>query len=730
MISFNSTKRTFYLQGANISYIFAADDYGHLRHLYFGERLPEDEDLSFSFRDEDRGFSGNFAGAKDRTASLDTAFLEYPSAGMGDYRRPALLLLTQDGARQADLRYVSHTVHRKKPVLEGLPHVCGGETLEVLLQDGKYGIDVSLYYTVADDSDAVIRSARIVNRSPSAVRIAKISSFSLDFPDAGYDTVCLYGRPCNERDSVRAACAPGYHELSSALRGSSSHYLNPFFALVRKGTGESTGEAYGFALVYSGAFSLSTEVTVYGALRVQGGISDCDFSWLLESGESFQTPEAALVFSAEGLGGMSRVFHDLWRDRLLPERFAGARRPIVANSWEATYFDFDTNKLFALIDAAAQAGADTFVLDDGWFESRNSDCGGLGDWSVDLKKLPGGLAEIAGHCREKGLAFGLWFEPEMVSENSSLFRDLPGCCLKNPVRAAVRGRDQYVLDFCNPAVVDAVFERMSRAIEESGARYVKWDMNRYLADLYSPCLPPERQREVQHRYVLGVYSLAEKLTRRFPALFMEGCSGGGGRFDAGMLYYFPQIWTSDNTDAYERARIQYGTSLCYPPSAMSAHISVCPNHLTGRTTPLESRYAVASLCAFGYELDLTAMTDEERDALARYTREYREIEPLVLHGDMYRLARMDVDGMYAAALLSKDKKTAYVAGITGHTGANALQKRLKIYGLDEARRYRVRETGVVASGRALRTAGLLLPPLKYDFMPIVLHLAAVGEGDV
>lgn len=724
MISYLKNARTFYLKGKHISYIFKADEYGHLRHLYFGRALSEGEDLTSAFRDEDRGFSGNFDGAKDRTASLDTAFLEYPAQGLGDYRRPALCIRTRDGARQCDLRLKDFEILSEKPREEGLPHIRSGETLRITLADDVYGLEVQLFYTVSDDSDAVVRSARIVNRSSAPVRIQKSASFSLDFPDAEFQTVCLHGRLCKERTPVRTDCAPGFYEISSALRGSSSHYLNPFLVLVRKDTDETQGEAYGFALIYSGAFSLSTEVTTYQTLRVQGGISDFDFSWLLGSGESFCTPEAVLVYSSEGLGGMSRAFHALWRERLIPPRFAASRRPVVVNSWEALYFDLDRERIFALIDAAAEIGADTFVLDDGWFAHRHNDNGGLGDWNVDLEKLPGGLKEVGDRCRAKGLSFGLWFEPEMVSEDSRFFAEHPDWCLRNPLRGPVRGRAQLVLDFCNPRVVDAVFDKMAAVIEESGATYLKWDMNRYLADLYAPSLPPERQQEVQHRYVLGVYALAERLTKRFPDLLMEGCSGGGGRFDAGMLYYFPQIWTSDNTDAFERAEIEYGTSLCYPPAVMSAHVSVCPNHLTGRTASLAARYAVASLCIFGYELDLTGLCAGERGLLAKQILSYHETEELVLSGDTYRLARMKADGMFAMALVSKDKNRAYVAGITGLTEANALQRRLKVQGLDDARMYRIRETNARLSGSALRAVGVLLPPLGQDFMPIELHITA------
>lgn len=718
MIFFQSKTNTFYLQGKNVSYVFRKDEYGFLNHLYFGKKVACGEDLSFVYRPCDRGFSPNFDGAENRSFSLDTMPNEYPGAGLGDYRRPAVMVRTRDGARQTDFRYIEHSIETNAGA-KGLPHVRGGETLCVRLRDDRYALTLELYYTVWDDSDAVVRRAALRNDGNDSVHVLNLCSFSIDLPDADYQSLRLSGRPCSERAPVWQDCAPGICELSSGQRGSSSHYLNPFLALKRKNTDETQGEVYGFQLVYSGSFSLSAEYTQYGGLRVRGGIDPLDFDWLLQSGEKFETPESVLVYSDGGLGGMSHCFHSLCRKHLMNPDFAFRARPVLVNSWEAVYFDFDEKKLFRLIELAARAGMDMFVLDDGWFTCRNDDNGGLGDWEEDLSKLPCGLKGISEKCRSLNLSFGLWFEPEMVSENSKLFRTHPEWCLKNPERGFVRGRNQIVLDFCNPQVVDYVYGKMEDIIDKNGISYVKWDMNRYLADLYSPYLPPERQSEVQHRYVLGVYELASRLNRRFPDLLMEGCSGGGGRFDAGMLNYFPQIWTSDNTDAFARAQIQYGTSFCYPPSAMTAHVSVCPNHQTGRTSGLDARYAVASSCIFGYELDLTKLSQSELDQIKEQITAYKRDADFVMNGDFYRLSEGDV---YAFAQVSCDKSRAYVTGITGLKQANDKFRFLKIYGLDCAKMYRVRETGQTMSGRVLESIGLPLPQAEGDFFPICYHL--------
>jgi len=725
MITYDCDNKIFRLTCASAGYVFRIDEYGFLRHLYFGERLDEKETLSFAFRDEDRGFSSNFGDAKDRTASLDTILNECPVAELGDYRRPVLLIKTPDGCMRTDFRYRSHRIFDEKPAPDGLPHLRGGKTLLIELYDAEHLLALNLFYTVYDDENAIVRRMELKNESDKPVTIKRLYSFNLDISDGEFESLRLYGRPCAERAPVWENCAPGITQISSGLRGSSSHYLNPFFALKRKDTTENFGEAYGFALVYSGEFTFSAEVSQYGTIRVQGGINDEGFEWFLSGGESFSSPEAVLVYSEKGMGAMSRTFHSLYRKYLLRENFAFAKRPIVVNNWEATYFDFDTEKLFALIDRAAFLGADTFVLDDGWFENRNNDSGGLGDWITDEKKLVGGLKAVSLRCKEKGIGFGLWFEPEMVNENTRLYAEHPEWCLKYPDGGVVRGRSQLLLDYCNPEVVDYIFGKMSRIIEENDVSFVKWDMNRYLADRYSAYLPAEKRGETAHRYVLGVYSLAERLIRRFPDLMIEGCSGGGGRFDAGMLYYFPQIWTSDNTDAFSRTLIQHGTSFGYPYSCISDHFSICPNHQTHRTISAESRYIVASVGTFGYELDICKLSDKECAEVQEQIRRYSRDEEFVLRGDLYRLNCGKERELWAVAQVMPDKKKARISGIFGLIEANLPQKRLKIDGLNDELFYKIEENGVIASGKALRTTGILLDAPKEDFSAIEYHLTAI-----
>ena len=725
MISFNRQNKIFRLSCGSAGYMFKVDEYGFLRHLYFGELLSEQETLSFAFRDEDRGFSSNFGDAKDRTASLDTILNECPVSELGDNRMPALLIKTPDGCTRTDFRFRSYKISDEKIAPYGLPYLRGGKTLQVQLYDTEHSLSLDLFYTVYDDENAIVRRMELKNESNCPVRIKRLNSFNLDIADGEFECLRLYGRPCAERMPVWENCAPGITQITSGLRGSSSHYLNPFFALKRKNTTESYGEAYGFSLVYSGEFSLTAEVSQYGAIRVQGGINDVGFEWFLAGGESFSTPEAVLVYSNSGVGAMSRTFHSLYRKYLLRERFAFQNRPIVVNNWEATYFDFNEEKLFALIDKAAELGADTFVLDDGWFQNRNNDNGGLGDWQIDETKLSGGLKAISARCKERGIGFGLWFEPEMVNENTKLYAEHPEWCLKYPSGGVVRGRNQLLLDYCNPAVVDYVFEKMSRIIDGNGISFVKWDMNRYLADRYSAFLPPERRGETGHRYVLGVYSLAERLIARFPELIMEGCSGGGGRFDAGMLYYFPQIWTSDNTDAYSRTLIQHGTSFGYPYSCISNHFSACPNHQTHRTVSAEARYVVASVGTFGYELDICKLNQTECREVKRQIERYRRDEEFVLQGDLYRLNCGKERALWAVAQVLPGKKKARISGLFGLIEANMPQKRLKIDGLDDELFYKIEETGAIVSGKALRTVGILLNLPGEDFSAIEYHLTAV-----
>ena len=488
--------------------------------------------------------------------------------------------------------------------------------------------------------------------------------------------------------------------------------MNPFLALIEETADEERGECYGFALLYSGSFALTAELTHNGITRVQGGIGDEFFSWKLDAGETLETPQAALCYSAQGLGGMSREYHDFFRTAIVDPKYVYARRPIVVNNWEATYFDFDNEKLFSIIDEAAKLGIDTFVLDDGWFGKRDSDTSGLGDWTVNENKLKGGLGAVIGRCKEKGLKFGLWFEPEMVSEDSDLFRAHPDWAIAKAGVEPCRGRNQLILDFTRKEVVDHIFEAVSKILQENDISYVKWDKNREMTENFTNNLPPDRQGEFSHRYTLGFYDLAKRLTEAFPDVFFEGCAGGGGRFDGGALYYFPQIWTSDDTDGLERTKIQWGTSILYPVSSMSCHVSACPNHQTRRTTPFATRGAIASLGATGYELDLTKLPDEEKEQVKNQVENYKRIDELVLKGDLYRLSDPFRTNYFCEMLVSKDKAHAYFAGEEFRADPCDHERVLRLHGLDAQKIYRIEELGLTASGAALMNAGLILPRLQ------------------
>lgn len=727
MIHFDEQTRTFHLQGKNVSYVFAADENGFLRHLYFGEKLSLKSNLLHLAATAYLGSSVNFDGAKMPNDNLNAMMLEISAGQMGDYRRPSVVVQLPSGSTLTDFRYKSHEILHNHALPTPMPCARGGETLRVDLADELDCLTLSLYYTVFDDTDAVVRSASLRNCGAEPVFVNKLSSFCLDGYNADMDTIQLVGNWASERQIVRSPAHRGILEVTDGARGVSSHCFNPFLALVSHTATETQGEALGVNLVYSGSYSLTCENNSLAGTRLQGGIDDENFCWKLAAGETFFSPQAVLTYSREGLGGMSRAFHDFYREHLISPHLSKATRPIVANNWEATYFDFDAQKLKDIVDAAKEVGVDTFVLDDGWFTNRHDDTNGLGDWQVDYDKLEGGIAAISDYCHKRGLKFGLWFEPEMVSAGTQLFRDHPEWVLHNPNRRGrVFGRNQLVLDFANPEVVEGVYAKMRDVIEQNHVDYVKWDMNRYLADLYSAALPPDRQGELTHRYVLGVYSLAHKLMQRFPDLFMEGCSGGGGRFDAGMLYYFPQIWTSDDTDAYLRTFIQNGTSLCYPLSAMSAHYSAVPNHQSQRIVSAEARYNVACTCSFGYELDLTALSQEEKQQLKAQVKAYRKDANLVLLGDLYRLSDPKTDNLWAVLCVSKDKKKARLTGLHGLILENARGKLLKIEGLRDDFNYKIEELGITMCGKVLRTAGLILPQTFADFATFQLHFTKVS----
>ena len=712
--------KTFFLQGKNYSYVMCVVETGFLQHLHYGGKVTQ-SDLEYLIAIGDTN-------APHTDMNMDMAFdrmlSEYGFYARGDYREPTAIFERSDGASMSRLRYFSYRVEKGAPKIQGMPHVRqGDETLIITLKDDFSDIAVDLYYTVCDDSDVLVRNAVIRNTGNAPIMLKRAFSFRAQLPNGNYRMLRLAGTWGQERIPEIAPIAHGVTRLQS-LMGCTSHNTNCFMGILKDRCTEESGECVGVQLIYSGSFALTAEWCKNGPLTLQGGICDIGFGWELNGGEEFVTPQVLLTYSNEGLGGMSRSIHDFLRERVINPAYVYKRRPIVVNNWEATYFDFNEEKLFPIIDEAAKLGIDTFVLDDGWFGKRDSDWSGLGDWFVNEKKLKGGLKTIIDRCKQNGLKFGLWFEPEMVSEDSDLYRAHPDWAICKEGVEPCRSRQQLVLDFTRKDVVDYIFGVVSKVLCENEISYVKWDMNRNISEVYSAALPAHRQGEFMHRYILGVYDLAERLTGAFPHIFFEGCAGGGARYDAGMLYFFPQIWTSDDTDGFERTKIQWGTSVCYPPSSMSCHVSVCPNHQTQRTTPFETRGNVASLGAFGYELDLSKMTDAEKELTKEQVDRYKRTDELILKGDLYRLMSPLEQNYFCMMAVSKDKSKAYVVGERIHGLPSDYNQYVYLRGLDEDTLYQIEELNITASGKALRNAGLLLPKLP-DFGSWSWHIKKI-----
>lgn len=712
----------FFISTQNTSYSFRIFDAGYLTGQYWGRKMHP-ADLTRLWQSVPSGFSPEHAGARDNGYSLDLIPLEYPTYGGGDYRVPALSVCFPNGSRLADLTYRSHTIAPGTREPEGLPGLSdGGETLTITLEDAFSGLQVELIYAVYEDCDIIARHARIINATKKPLRVTRALSASVDLPAGDWECISLYGSHARERLVDRTPLHHGVQAVESR-RGASSHHHNPFIALAAPSATEFAGEAYGAALVYSGNFLAQVEVAPFGDLRLQLGIHPADFSWTLEAGESFVTPQALLTYTDGGLNRLSQNFHNAIRRHLGHTPRRSQPRPIVINNWEGTYFDFNEEKLLAIIDSSADLGVDTFVLDDGWFGHRDDDTTSLGDWFVDRRKLPRGLTPLIERCEAHGMQFGLWFEPEMISEDSELYRAHPDWCIRQEGRPYCLGRHQLVLDLSRDDVLAHLKEVISAVLSENRISYVKWDMNRHMTDAYSAALPPERQPEIFHRYMLHLYELFAYLTEAFPQVLFEGCSGGGGRFDAGMLYYTPQIWTSDNSDAIERLKIQYGTSFVYPPVSMTAHVSACPNHQVGRTTPLHTRGLVAMSASFGYELNPLALTAEERKEIQAQTAKYRELEPLISAGDFYRL-RSPFEGRDCSWMFVLPDKSRAFAVYVRQLTAYAYRPRLKLTGLDPNARYRIDELDAVYSGDELMYAGLALPVLG-DFEAVSFTLTRV-----
>lgn len=719
MIAINNDLRTFALGNERISYIIAVNEYGYLENLYYGKHIELCEYVK-NLR-VNRGQSTVIPNGKNRWDDGSQFMCELATYGQSDFREPSFSATYADGCRLTSYKYLSHSVV-KKDFSSVLPKCDGGETLQITLYDEVAGIKAHLYYTVYDDVNAIVRSVKFENCGKETVVIDRAYSFNLDIPNDNYDITRLWGAHLRERNVETEKLTHGIHAVGSK-RGVTSAQFNPMIAISSAHSTQNSGEVYGFNLIYSGNYQLNVELDELDNIRINGGISAFDFSWRLEQGESLETPEIALVYSECGFNGMSHAFHDLYRKHLINKNFVNAIRPIVVNNWEATYFNFDEQKLFAIIDSVKGTEIDTFVLDDGWFDDRNDDNSSLGDWFVNDKKLPKGIKGIADYAHKNGLKFGLWFEPEMISPDSQLFRKHPDWAVQAIGRTPCVGRDQYVLDLTQLDIRNFVKQTLAEHIEQDGLDYIKWDMNRAITENYSLELPAENQKEFAHRYVLGLYDILKYITEKYPHILIEGCSAGGCRFDAGMLKYCPQIWASDNSDAACRTHIQYGTSFAYPLSSMSCHVSVCPNHQTGRVTPFESRINIASLGATGYELDTTKLTDEQKGLVAAGNRVYREDEKLVLHGDLYRLTEYDNNELFAEMIVSKDKTFAKVVAMTYHPHGNDVLYRLKLSGLDEQKQYRIVENNTIVHGSVLVNRGLYVPQTTGDYITHVWHLS-------
>lgn len=734
-IFYNEKDKAFKLRANNTDYMMKVCEEGYLAHVYYGNKVP-DEDLTYLLRLDESPFTPA-TNDRDRASFMDTLPFEYPCFGLGDYRESAFKIMDANGMSTCDLRYVSHKMYEGKPKLEGLPATfateeSGCSTLEITMYDKYADIEVVLIYTAFDKLDVITRSAVITNKSEKPFKITRALSACVDFDTDKMDMITLNGSWARERAVERCRLHHG-KQLVDSSRGESSHQNNPFVALCDNNADEDKGEVFGFNFVYSGNFYAQAEVTQHKKTRFLMGINPLDFEWLLEKGESFACPEVVMVHSDEGIGKMSRTFHDLYRNNLIRGEYKDKRRPILINNWEATYFNFDTDKLIDIAKEASKLGIEMLVMDDGWFGHRDSDNSSLGDWFVYEKKLKGGLKYLVDEVNKLGMKFGIWFEPEMISPDSELYKAHPDWAIQIKGRPLTLCREQYVLDYSRKEVRDHVYGMMKKILDSANIEYIKWDMNRQLTEVGSATLPAERQRELWHRYVLGVYDLMDRLTTDYPHILLENCSGGGARFDPGMLYYSPQIWCSDDTDAIERLKIQHGTSMCYPCLAMGAHVSDCPNHTVGRNTPFKTRGHVAMVGTFGYELDVTRIPQEDRDAIPAQIKEFNKFNKLVRTGDHYRIGNMFEDNTWDAwEFVAKDKSEALFEFVQVLGRPNERSRRIKLKGLEaDAYYYEENEPDKKISGAALMNAGINIAKmwngdgLYGDFCSKILHFIKV-----
>lgn len=691
-ILFNESVKEFHLYNDHISYIFNIMENNQLGHLYFGKKIKHRSSFEHLFQLEPRPitacvFEGNLE------FSLDHIKQEYPSYGTSDFRYPAHVIRQENGSRITNFEYKSYEIYKGKKKLKGLPATYvekenEATTLEVTLQDEIIGTELVLTYTIYEDMPVITRNARFVHHGKEKIVLENAMSMSMEFPDDDFEMVHLCGAWARERHVKTRKLEKGIQSIYSA-RGASSANHNPFIALKRSSAGENQGEVYGYNFVYSGNFLAQVEVDSHNLTRVMMGINPFEFEWELNKDEEFQTPEVVMVYSDKGLNCMSQTYHKLYRTRLVKGQWRDKERPVLINNWEGTYFDFTEEKILDIAETGKELGIELFVLDDGWFGKRNDDTTSLGDWFVNKEKLPEGITGVAKKIEAMGMKFGLWFEPEMVNKESELYKNHPDWMISTPKRRDSHGRNQYVLDFSRKEVVDYIYDMMYKVLKEAPISYIKWDMNRNITEAFSQKLSAERQGELMHRYILGVYDLYERLTSGFPHILFESCASGGGRFDAGIMQYAPQAWGSDDSDAIERLKIQYGTSMAYPISSIGAHVSAAPNHQIGRMTPIETRANVAYFGTFGYELDLNKLTEEEKEKVRKQVKFFKDHRELLHKGTFYRLiSPFEGDGNVTSwMVVSEDKKKAIVGYYQALNKPNPSFTRLKLTGLDPEKEY-------------------------------------------
>ena len=725
-VTFNEEKKIFRLDTEKSTYVMGLSPEGFLGHIYYGDRLFMEAD-NYLLRMEEPPYTPS-VNKREKSAFLDFFPMEYPTGGIGDYRESCLNIRNAAGNMGCELHYAGHEIYKGKRGLKGLPASLStedeAETLEITLKDADLDLEVVLFYTAFEKENAITRSVRVQTQGKEDLRIEKILSACLDMDNENFSMLSLHGTWARERHIQTGELHYGKQVISSA-RGESSHQEHPFMALVTNGTDQENGKVYAMHFVYSGNFLAETELCQFDNLRMTMGISPEEFSWLLEPGETFQAPEVVMTYSGNGLGQMTRSYHDFYRNHLIRSKFKYEKRPILINNWEATYFDFNTDKLLAIARQAKECGIEMLVMDDGWFGKRNSDNCSLGDWKVNEEKITGGLKYLVDEVNKIGLQFGIWFEPEMISPDSDLYRTHPDWAIQIAGREATQSRNQYVLDLSRPEVRDYAYECVASVLRSANIAYVKWDMNRQLSDLGSSYLPKERQQELFHRYVLGVYELQERLVTEFPDLLLENCSGGGARFDPGMLCYSPQIWCSDDTDAVERLMIQEGSALVYPLSVIGAHVSDCPNHSVGRVTPFETRGHVALAGTFGYELDITKIPEEDRRLIPEQTATYKKYRHLIQQGEYYRIASYRENHKFDCwALSSRDKKEVLVTYVQVLGVPNSHSRKIFLKGFDPETVYKLEGTDETYTGEMLMKGGFLMKDFWGDFKSRLYHFIA------